>query len=175
MAVSFEREIAEKASEEVDRHLDGTTKFLREANCTPLGLAKMWDGAQAESVKLAQHQLETAGSRKRGRGKKGNLHKHIAKHFSFHSRPKGRARQAPDNVAERENSPFPMHIFRFPLKSTSRNIFGNLVPLPTCSMPETHYHAKRSDVADPSKGTGPQGALNPNPNLNPITVKLKST
>ncbi|KAL5509043.1 hypothetical protein EMCRGX_G004324 [Ephydatia muelleri] len=73
MAVSFEREIAEKASEEVDRHLDGTTKFLREANCTPLGLPEMWDGAQAESVKLAQHQLETAGSRKRGRGRKAEL------------------------------------------------------------------------------------------------------
>ena len=49
MAASFERETAEKANEEVDRHLKGTMKFLREANCTPLdlqNLAAMWDGAQ---------------------------------------------------------------------------------------------------------------------------------
>eukprot|EP00731_Ephydatia_muelleri_P012992 Em0007g302a len=114
MAVSFEREIAEKASEEVDRHLDGTTKFLREANCTPLGLAEMWDGAQAESVKLAQHQLETAGSRKRGRGRKAELDK------------------PPTMLRKGKIPPFPCTFFVFPLKSTSRNIFGNLVPLPTC-------------------------------------------
>ena len=49
----------------------------------------IWDRAQAESVSLAQHQLEMTGHRKRGRGKKGKVHKQIAKHFSFHTRLKG--------------------------------------------------------------------------------------
>ena len=88
MAISFEKENDERGNREVDIHLGGTTKFLREANCTPLGLSKlaeMWDNAQAESVSLAQHQLETAGPQKRGRGKKGKVHQHIAKHLSFYS------------------------------------------------------------------------------------------
>ena len=58
MAVLFERENAEKASEEVDGHLE----------------------------------RDTAGTRKRGRGKIGKVVKHTAKHFSFQSRPKGRNR-----------------------------------------------------------------------------------
>ena len=33
-----------------------------------------------------------AGHQKRARGKKGKVHKQIAKHFSFYSRPKGRGR-----------------------------------------------------------------------------------
>ena len=65
MAISFEKENAEKANQEVENHLGGPTKFLREANCTPLGLkklAELWDNAQAEGVSLAQHQLETGTS-----------------------------------------------------------------------------------------------------------------
>ncbi|KAL5517446.1 hypothetical protein EMCRGX_G002990 [Ephydatia muelleri] len=65
MAISFEKDNAEKANQEVENHLGGPTKFLREANCTPLGLkklAELWDNAQAEGVSLAQHQLETGTS-----------------------------------------------------------------------------------------------------------------
>ena len=65
MDISFEKENAEKANQEVENHLGGTTKVLRETNCTPLGLkklAELWDNAQAEGVSLAQHQLETETS-----------------------------------------------------------------------------------------------------------------
>ena len=95
MAVLIKGKSAEKASKEVDGHLESTTKLLREANCTPLGLNKLadaWDKAQEESFRLAQHQLDTSGTRKRGRGKIGKAVKQTAKHFSFHSRPKGRNR-----------------------------------------------------------------------------------
>ena len=93
MAVVFESENLDKANDEVTSHLEGTTKFLREANCTPLGIQKLaeaWDQTQEESVKIAQHQLETAEkSRKRGKGNK-KVGKHTTLHSPFQSRPKGR-------------------------------------------------------------------------------------
>ena len=103
MAITFEKENAEKANQDVENHLGGTTKFLQEANCTPLGLrrlAELWDSAQAEGVSLAQHQLEATPPRKRSRGETSKMHtKRIAKHFPSYSRPKGgvkgrRCRQA---------------------------------------------------------------------------------
>ena len=53
MAISFEKENAKRGNWEADAHLGGTTKFLHEANCTPIDLSKlaeMWDSTQAESV-----------------------------------------------------------------------------------------------------------------------------
>eukprot|EP00731_Ephydatia_muelleri_P035302 Em0113g4a len=73
MAVLIKGKSAENTSKEVDGHLESTTKLLREANCTPLGLNKLadaWDKAQEESFRLAQHQLDTSGTRKRGRDRK---------------------------------------------------------------------------------------------------------
>ena len=96
MAIAFEKENAAKANQDVENHLGGSTKFLQEANCTPLGLrklAELWDSAQAEGVSLAQHQLETAAPRKRSRGETRKVHtKRIAKHVPSHSRPKGRVK-----------------------------------------------------------------------------------
>ena len=92
LAVVFETENSERANQEVESHLEGTTKLLKEAHCSPLGLTKLavaWDKAQEESVKLAQHQLETGGTRKRGEGKLGTVIKHTARHSPFQSRPKG--------------------------------------------------------------------------------------
>ncbi|KAL5514947.1 hypothetical protein EMCRGX_G000042 [Ephydatia muelleri] len=71
MAIAFEKENAAKANQDVENHLGGSTKFLQEANSTPLGLrklAELWDSAQAEGVSLAQHQLETAAPQKKSRG-----------------------------------------------------------------------------------------------------------
>ncbi|KAL5503661.1 hypothetical protein EMCRGX_G010645 [Ephydatia muelleri] len=75
LAVVFETENSERANQEVESHLEGTTKLLKEAHCSPLGLTKLavaWDKAQEESVKLAQHQLETGGTRKRGEDRKAD-------------------------------------------------------------------------------------------------------
>lgn len=77
MAIAFEKENAAKANQDVENHLGGSTKFLQEANSTPLGLrklAELWDSAQAEGVSLAQHQLETAAPQKKSRGETRKVH-----------------------------------------------------------------------------------------------------
>ena len=101
MALKFERELAEKSEQEVENILARTTKFLTEANCTPLGMSKlteMWDLAQTESVSLAQHQLETTGKRKRGETNRVRKHLTDLQLYTFSHRPKGvgrkRARRA---------------------------------------------------------------------------------
>ena len=74
LAVVFETENSERANQEVEGYLESTTKLLREARCTTLGLQKLaeaWDMAQ-ESVKIAQHQLENSGTRRRGKDRKAD-------------------------------------------------------------------------------------------------------
>eukprot|EP00731_Ephydatia_muelleri_P002756 Em0001g2756a len=75
LAVVFETENSERANQEVESYLESTTKLLREARCTTLGLQKLaeaWDMAQEESVKIAQHQLENSGTRRRGEDRKAD-------------------------------------------------------------------------------------------------------
>ena len=123
-AIAFEQENAEKANQDVENHLGGTTKFLLEANCTPLGLkklAELWDSAQAEGVSLAQHQLETAGPRKRSRGETKNVHtKCITKHFPSNSRPKGGVKRPRRNLRKTRKGKGNRRAFKAPQNAQTR-------------------------------------------------------